>query len=247
MYFYPPNYTPYERRAFVQCLIWAEVYATRACTRAAVCHWREPALSKWSTWWPWSLRRSLQSSGLPWEPEQRHAIGRLLRSRQSHSNRMGKDQETEDQTAPLATSKTSRIIKPTRWAQLSLSLGRHWFQKPWRRTDLERTQKAAWNQPDYILAEPQTCPNKWGHLNFILVSYWFITSTLCYVRMSLTALDAPLPIVRSSEIKSDDITAVLFCNGRRGRGHHHSPRWFWNSDARIVPPGPRVKIAIGHN
>jgi len=25
--------------------------------------------------------------------------------------------------------------------------------------DTERTQKAAWNQPNYILAEPQTCPN----------------------------------------------------------------------------------------
>ena len=59
------------------------------------------------------VRRVLQQSALPREPEQRHTCRRLLRARQSHSQRKGKDQETDNPTTPLATSKTSRIINHT--------------------------------------------------------------------------------------------------------------------------------------
>ena len=59
------------------------------------------------------LRRLLQQPALPREPEQRHTRRRLLRARQSHSQRKGEDQETDNPTTPLATSKTSRIINHT--------------------------------------------------------------------------------------------------------------------------------------
>jgi len=52
----------------------------------------------------------LQQSTLPRELEQRHTRRRLLRTRQSHSARKGKDQETDNPTTPLAPRKP--VIKP---------------------------------------------------------------------------------------------------------------------------------------
>ena len=56
----------------------------------------------------------LQHQTLPRELGKRHTSGCLLRERQSHHQRKGKDQGPQDdnQKPPLATSKTSCIIKP---------------------------------------------------------------------------------------------------------------------------------------
>jgi hypothetical protein len=52
-----------------------------------------------------SLRRSPQPTALPQEPEQPYTVWRLLRPRQSYPKKTRNDQEADNPTTPLATSK----------------------------------------------------------------------------------------------------------------------------------------------
>ena len=56
------------------------------------------------------LCRSLQPPTLPREPEQRHTLRRILRTRQSHSTTKGKDQTKDTRNAALASQTTRRIM-----------------------------------------------------------------------------------------------------------------------------------------
>ena len=56
------------------------------------------------------LCRSLQSPTLPREPEQRHTLRRILRTRQSHSTTKGKDQTKDTRSTALASQTMRRIM-----------------------------------------------------------------------------------------------------------------------------------------